>query len=525
MGISKNSSTVSIATFTSRIFGLIRELLFAALIGAGFFADAFVLAFRIPNLLRDLFAEGALSNAFVPTFTDYEVNRSREAAWKLANTVLGLLLIIMGLLTILGLIFTPQLVNFIAPGFSEIEGKHELTTYLTRIMLPFLPLVAIAALFMGIHNVHGQFTLPALAPVMFNLVSIACGLGLWFAGVDQHLAVIGWSVGTLLGGLSQAGMQLPALIKRGWKIRPTLKKWRIEPGLRQIGILMLPALIANSGTQVNILVNSILASLLDQGSPSWLNYGFRLVQLPIGVFGVAISVVTLATLSKDVSQKSRESFLAHLTSAIHLVLLLTIPCAVGLWILGEPIVRLIYERGAFHAPDTVATAAAVSMYALGLPAYAMIKVKAPVFFALKNSKVPMIASLVGISVNIVFNLLFYQKLRHPGLALGTSIGVFTNLFILLIWFEVCHGGLAIKKMIFHLVKVMGATIPMAFAAYFGHKLLSGILPGIWGKALDTLIPILFAIGIYFMVLLQLAVPEARLAIDRFSALAHRLFSR
>ncbi|MFH1261903.1 MAG: murein biosynthesis integral membrane protein MurJ [Pseudomonadota bacterium] len=512
MSIGRKAGSVSVATMVSRVFGLIRDQIFAALIGAGFYSDAFVIAFRIPNLLRDLFAEGALSSAFVPTFTEYEMKRSRGEAWALANLVLGALLALIGAVTILGIIFAPQLVAFIAPGFDAIPGKAELTILLTRIMWPFLLIIAASALFMGILNVHDEFTIPAFAPVLFNLVAIAFGLSLWLFGFGGKGAVIGWSIGTMCGGLAQGGIQLPRLLRGGWKIRPTLRGWTQSPGLKQIGILMLPAIIANSGTQVNVLVNSILASMLQQGSPSWLNYAFRLIQLPIGVFGVAIAVVTLSTVSKDAAADATDSFRENLTTSLNLVFLLTIPCAVGLWLLGEPIVRLIYERGAFHSSDTAATAAAVACYALGLPAYAAVKVKAPVFFALRSSKVPMMASLLGVVVNFAFNLWAYKRMGHAGLALGTSLAVTANLAVLLFWFQYKQMGLPLKRMGGLLLKVILSSGLMGVVAYTGYHALHGTMAGLPGKLVETLLPIAAAIAVYFGVLCWMKVPEAATAI-------------
>lgn len=525
MSIGRKAGTVSIATAISRIFGLIRDQIFAALIGAGFHADAFVIAYRIPNMLRDLFAEGALSHAFVPTFTEYNVKRSKEEAWALANLVLGTLFAIIGTITILGIIFAPKIVAVIAPGFVSIPGKTELTILLTRIMWPFLLFVAAAALFMGILNVNREFTIPAFAPVMYNAVAITFGVVLYTNGFSGEAAVLGWAVGNLCGGLAQAGIQLPKLLRSGWKIRPKLSGWKSSPGLRQIGLLMIPAIIANSGTQINVLVNSVLASMLQEGSPSWLNYAFRLIQLPIGVFGVAIAVVTLATVSKDAANDEKESFRENVTGSLNLVFLLTIPCAVGLWILGAPIVRLIYERGAFSASDTYATAAAVAFYAIGLPAYAAVKVKAPVFFALKSSKVPMMASLIGVVVNLSFNLWAYKRMGHAGLALGTSLAVTTNLLVLVFWFQYKFMGLPLARIGKLMLQVLVASAVMGAAAHYGHVWLAGLLPGIWGLLVDTLVPIAVAMLIYFGMLRLLRVSEVAVVGQVLRSLYDRITAR
>lgn len=430
MALAKDAGKIGGLTFLSRIFGLIRDQLFAALIGAGFFADAFIIAFRIPNLLRDLFAEGALSNAFVPTFTQTRIQESEDNAWEVVRIVFAWILIVVGSLTLLGIVFAPQLVQLIAPGFGDIEGKKDLTVLLTQIMSPFLLFVSLASVLMGIHNSYARFSLPALAPVFFNFVSIGSGLVIWFLKFDPKYAVVGWAIGTLLGGIAQFAIQLPPFLKKKYKLTPSFKGLTSNPHVTQIFTLMIPSVIALSGTQINILVNSILASMLQQGAPSWLNYAFRLMQLPIGVFGVAISVVALSRASQDMASNQMDKFHTNVKSSVQLAYLLTIPCAVGLWVLAEPIIHLIYQHGVFTHQDTLQTAQALMFYSIGLPFYASVKVKAPIFFTIKSSRVPMIASLVGVGFNIVFNLMFYKQLGHRGLALGTSLGVMLNSGIL-----------------------------------------------------------------------------------------------
>jgi len=246
-----------------------------------------VAAFRIPNLLRDLFAEGALSAAFVPTFADYQRNRSAGEAFRLANLVMGCIVVLVGALSLLGVLFAPQIVDVVAPGFVE---QRVLTIELTRIMMPFLLLVSLAAAVMGMLNAQFRFTAPALAPALFNVGSIAVGIGLWLAGVGPERAVVGWSVGTLLGGLLQLLAQVPSLRATGFRFRPRLRGLLAEPGMRRIGKLMGAAVVGLSATQVNIVVNTIFASH-ERGAVSWLNYAFRLMQFPLGVFGVAIATV------------------------------------------------------------------------------------------------------------------------------------------------------------------------------------------------------------------------------------------
>lgn len=510
MSIGKKAGQIGMATFLSRIFGLVREQIFAALMGAGYYADAFVIAFRIPNLLRDLFAEGALSNAFVPTFTDYRMNKSPSQAWQLANLVLGMLCVVVGTLTVLGIIFAPQVVQVIAPGFAAIEGKQELTVYLTRIMMPFLLFVSVAALLMGMLNTYEEFAIPALAPVVFNVVSISAGLVIYSIDFSAETAVIGWAVGTLLAGVAQMAIQFPKLVSLGWKIRPTARRWKMDAGLHQIFWMMIPAIIANSGTQVNVLVNSVLASMLAEGSASWLNYAFRLIQLPIGVFGVTISVVTLAKSSQNMASQSFGELKNNLTSAINLVVMLTLPCMIGFFVLGEPIIRLIYEHGAFKNTDTHATALAIYFYAIGLPAYAAVKVLAPIFFVFKSSKTPMIASLVGISGNILFNVLCYKTLGHRGLALGTSIGVTLNLIILFYFIQTKFVKMDLRLILVRCLQVLLSSLTMGIAAYGMLAAVQGKLDGFAAKFAEVLLPIIAGMSVYFLMLGLFKFPEMNL---------------
>jgi putative peptidoglycan lipid II flippase len=524
LSLQKAAGTVSAATFLSRIFGLVRDQLFAALLGAGYYADAFVAAFRIPNLLRDLFAEGALSSAFVPTFAELEVKKSAEDAYRLANLVIGAILALVGSIALLGILFAPAVVRLVAPGFSAVPGKVDLTVTLTRLMFPFLPTVALASLFMGMLNVKGKFAVPALAPVMFNIVSILFGLALWLTGASPAKAVVGWSVGTLCGGIAQMAIQIPPLLELGWRWRPTIRRWKEDESLRQIGKLMIPAVIGLSATQVNILVNTLLASN-EQGSVAWLNYAFRLMQLPIGIFGVAISTITLPLIARDAAKASKEDFQNNLTTALSLVLVLTIPAAVGLWVMGEPIIRVIYEHGKFQDGDTFATAGALAMYAIGLPAYASVKVVAPAFYALKDSKAPMVASFLAMGANLAFNLSMYKSFGFRGLAFGTSIAATTNLAFLIFSFHFDHAKFDLRVLIDRLWRILLASGVMAVIAMAVYLQLHVTTNSITLQLVETLVPIFLATVAYFLLLAWLNVPEASLVGAFVKKIYGRFFSR
>src|SRR6266513_1539407 len=344
---------VGVAILCSRVLGLIRELLFASLFGAGRNLDAFLMAFRVPNMLRDLFAEGALSAAFITTFSKKIATEGDESAWRLANKVATLTVVFMSAVTLLGILFAPQLVG-VMTWWSWSPEKTDLTILLTRIMWPFILLVSVAALVMGMLNARNVFGMPAMASSFFNLGSIIGGVALCYWLEPQpdwrhphfgERGLIGWSIATLIGGFLQLVVQFPALRRVGFKFRPDFN-WR-DPGVRIILALMGPATIAASAVQINVLVNSGFAARLGDGPFSWLNIAFRLMQLPLGIFGVAVGTVTLPLVSRTAALGDMAAFRSALAHALRLVTLLTIPAAVGLIILAEPIIGMLYQYGRF----------------------------------------------------------------------------------------------------------------------------------------------------------------------------------
>src|SRR5215470_8579478 len=390
------AGVVGLAVLCSRVLGLAREQIFAALFGGGRVMDAFTIAFRIPNLLRDLFAEGALSTAFVTVFTRTATLQDGAAAWRLANKVATLTVVTLSAITVLGIVSAPWLVALLAPGFDP--AKAALTVTLTRIMWPFILLVSLAALVMGMLNARNVFGMPAMASSFFNLGSIVAGvvIGYW---LDPHFgthSLIGLSIGTLIGGLWQLSSQFPSLRRVGYKYYADFH-WRDE-GVRTVLMLMGPAVIAASAVQVNVLINSGFAARLGDGPVSWLNIAFRLMQLPLGIFGVAVGTVTLPLVSRTAALGDMAAFRSALAHAIRLVTLLTIPAAIGLIVLARPIISVIYEHGRFTADSTVQTAGALQFYAIGLAAYSAVKVLAPAFYALDRRYLPMMVSMFSIII-------------------------------------------------------------------------------------------------------------------------------
>jgi putative peptidoglycan lipid II flippase len=426
----KAAGIIGLAVMCSRLLGLAREQICAALFGGGGAMDAFTVAFRIPNLLRDLFAEGALSTAFVTTFSKTIARGGDAAAWRLANKVATLTTIVLSAICLLGIVFSPQLVATLAPGFDV--GKAALTVTLTRIMFPFILLVSLAALVMGMLNAKNVFGMPAMASSFFNVGSIVGGvlLGAW---LDPHFgphALLGLAVGTLIGGALQLGVQLPRLRRLGYHFQADFA-WR-DAGVNAILALMGPSVIAASTTQFNVLVNSMFASTLGDGPIFWLSIAFRLMQLPLGLFGVALGTVTLPLLSRLAVGGDMPTFRAELSRAMRLAFLLTVPSAVGLMMLAEPIISVLYQHGRFDAHQTAEAAGALRFYATGLCGYAALKVLVNAFYALDRRKTPMLVSFMAVALNLLFNWIFTFHLGwgHRGLAFSTGCVATFNFLVL-----------------------------------------------------------------------------------------------
>lgn len=465
----RSAGVVSLAVMCSRVLGLIREQVFAYYFGAGRSMDAFITAFRIPNMLRDLFAEGALSTAFVTTFSKKITTEGDASAWQLANKMATLTTVVMSEITLLGILTAPLLVALIAPGFDPL--KAELTVQLTRIMYPFILLVSLAALVMGMLNAKNIFGMPAMASSFFNLGSIIGGIGFgyWMDPAFGEKSLVGLSIGTLIGGLLQLIVQFPSLRNAGYHFRPDLH-WRDE-GVKQVLRLMGPAIVAGSAVQVNVAVNSIFASHLGDGPVSWLGYAFRLMQLPLGVFGVAVATVTLPVVSSKAALGNTSEFRAVLARALRLVFFLTIPSALGLIFLGEPIVRVIFERNRFDATDTLQTTLALQYYAVGLVGYSGVKVLAPAFYAIDRRYTPMIISFASIGVNLLLNWLFTFQLHweHRGLAFSTALVALTNFAALYLLMRKETARFETTALLQTLLKVCLAGAAMVAACIGGER--------------------------------------------------------
>ncbi len=464
----KAAGIVALAVMCSRVLGLVREQVLFGLFGGGRAMDAFTVAFRTPNLLRDLFAEGALSTAFITTFSKTIATDGDAAAWRLANKVATLAAVVLSAICLIGILIAPLLVALFAPGFDP--EKARLTVLLARIMYPFILLVSLAALVMGMLNAKHVYGVPAMASSFFNLGSIAGGVLIGYA-LDPHFgtrALVGLALGTLIGGALQLIVQLPSLRRLGYAYHPDFR-WH-DAGVRQILRLMGPAVIAASSVQLNVMINSMFASTLGDGPISWLAVAFRLMQLPLGVFGVALATVTLPVLSRLVAAGDSVAFRSELARGLRLAFLLTMPATLGLIILAEPIISVLYQHGKFNAYQTVQAAAALRFYAIGLTAYSAMKVLVPAFYALDRRKTPMIVSFIAIAVNLLFNWLFTFRLGwgHRGLALSTGCVALTNFLLLYVLMRrhvrYMHTGLLAVMF----AKVLVASLALGAVCWLGE---------------------------------------------------------
>lgn len=474
--IARSAGLTGSATLASRVLGLVRDQVLAAIFGAGSQMDAFIVAFRIPNLVRDLFAEGALSAAFVPTFTSHLTRRGKADAWRLGNNVLNALVVLTGALVICGLIFARPLVTSYAGDYGAVPGKLELTVFLTRIMLPFLTLAALAAAVMGMLNSLHHYFVPALAPAMFNVATILGALVLVPLMPQLGLpGITAIAVAAIAGGIAQVALQWPPLRHEGFRYRPVVD-FR-DPGLRRVLLLMGPGAIGLAATQLNLFVNTLLATSQGTGAVSWLAYAFRLMYLPIGLFGVSIATAVLPVAALHASRDNPAAIRDALSRGLGLMLVFNVPATLGLIVLATPIVRVLFERGQFLPADTAATAAALQLYAVGLVGYSTARIAAPVFYTIGRSKVPVAVSVGSMAVNIVSSLLLVRSLGFLGLALGTSVAALAHGGAALVLLRRHLPGIDGRRLASKFLRVTIAAIAMAAVAAATERWAADALPG------------------------------------------------
>lgn len=427
--IVKGVRAFTIGTAISRVLGLVRESVFAYLFGAGTSTDAFNAAFRIPNLLRDLFAETSLSAAFVPVLTA-EKQKSKEAQNLLASNVLNFLIIIVGVIVIAGIILAPYIVRVIALGFGAIPAKLALTSYLTTIMFPFLLFISLAAWAMGCLNTEREFLVPSLSPALFNVLSIAVPIILYAYLLNNGIdPILGMAIGVVLGGAMQFIFQTPILYRKGFRYRPYLNLH--DPQFKKVVVLFIPVAIGLAASRINVAVDTILISLLEERSMTWLNYAFRIMHLPLGLFGIAVGTVALPTFAQFVAEKNNAAVKSTFIDSLKLVFFLTVSSAVIIAFLSHPITKIIYERGKFTPFDTNATTQALILYIIGIPFMAALRNVAAVFYAYKDSRTPMLASFAAVFVNIVLNLTLMRIIGFRAFPLATTLSSLINIIILI----------------------------------------------------------------------------------------------
>lgn len=465
--VAKAAGIVGISTMASRIFGFLRDMIVAAFFGAGLATDAFFVAFRIPNLLRRLIGEGSLTVSFVPVFTQYLQKKSKEDALELANIAFTLLSIILVIVSLLGVLFSPLIVTLIAPGFIKTPEQFTLAVFLNRLMFPYIFFMSLVALAMGILNSFRHFAAPAISPVILNISMIIAALTLRGLFAEPVTAL---AVGVMIGGILQLAMQWPFLVKYGLKI-----KFRFNlrhPGIKQIAVLMLPAVFGAAIYQINVFVGTILASLLPKGSVSYLYFADRIMELPLGVFAIAIGTASLPSLSEHASKGNIDKLKSTISFSLRLMLFVTIPAMVALMALNLPIISVLFQRGAFDVNAAILTAQALFCYALGLWAFSSIRVIVAAFYSLQDSKWPMKAAIITLVVNVVASIALMFPLKHNGLALANSLASMVNVIVL---------GIVLRKKI-------GAFLDRSFYISTIKMIISSFV--MWGAILllDFVIP-------------------------------------
>jgi putative peptidoglycan lipid II flippase len=474
--LARSAGIFGLATIASRILGLVRDQVVAFYFGAGDANDAFRVASRIPNLVRDLFAEGAMSAAFVPTFTRQLTLHGRDRAWHLASSVINALILVTGVIVVAGIIFAEPLVRLFAAEFAEVPGKLELTIYLTRIVFPFLTLVAVAAALMGMLNSLGHFFVPALSPAMYNVAVVVMSLALIplapSLGVEPITIV---AIAALVGGVGQLAIQWPPLRREGFRYRLVLDIR--DEGLHRVLLLMGPGTLGMAATQINVFVNTVLATGEGTGAVSWLDFAFRLMYLPIGLFGVSIATAATPAISRMVAEQDFARIRSTLANALGLMLFLNIPATVGLFILAEPIVAVIFQHGEFTAADTIATARALQLYAIGLVGYSIVRIISPTFYALQRSRIPVMVSAGSVIVNVGLNLTLVRVIGYSGLALGTSITALLNATVQLWLLRREISGLEGTRIAASTLRVMAAAAIMGAVTWGLHHWLLQAMPG------------------------------------------------
>ena len=459
------------ATLLSRIFGFIRDMIVAQFFGAGMATDAFFVAFRIPNLLRRLVGEGALTASFIPVYTEYLTQRPPEDARDFVRATFSVLAVFLFILTGLGILLAPWIVKVMAYGFSQDPEKLGLTVLLTRLMFPYIFFIGLVALAMGVLNSWKHFLAPALAPVLLNLAIILCVL-VFYRFFSEPILTL--ALGVLLGGIAQLVFQWPFLRRKGvsWGFRfePS------HPGVKRIAVLMAPSVLGLGVTQLNVLVNTFLASYLPEGSISYLYYADRLLEFPMGIFAIAVATAVLPVLAEQAAKHDWEKLRETLAFALRLVFFVTLPAMIGLIVLRQPILNLLFQRGAFTAHSAEMTAQALLYYSLGLAGFAGVRIIVPAFYSLQDTRTPVKVAFAALVANALLGALLMHPLKHGGLALATSLAAGLNFSLLVFFLRKKMGKIGLGKITRSFFKSLGASLIMGAVALLITR------QGEWGQA-------------------------------------------
>jgi putative peptidoglycan lipid II flippase len=474
--IARAAGLMSIGTFISRILGFVKDMIIARFFGATGIADTFFVAFRIPNLLRELFAEGAMSSAFIPVLTEYQTKQGIEESKRLVRITFTFIMIFVGLICIAGVIFAPAIITAIAPGFVGMPGKFSLTVLLTRVMFPFLLFISLAALVMGALNTRRIFFIPSLAPAMLNITIIVVVLTLTTTMEQPIIAV---AIGVAIGGFIQFAFQLPSFFKSGYSLTPGYD-FR-HTGLKKMSILIMPATMGMAVAQINIFVSTILASYLPEGSITYLYYSMRLIQFPIGIFGVAMGMAILPTLSEHAVKGEFDRLRDDFSFALRLLFFITIPAMAGLIALREPIVNILFQRGKFDYVATVGTAQALLFYSIGIWSIVGVRVVTASFYSMQDTKTPVKVAVIALAANVIFSIILMEPLKHSGLALANALASGVNFSLLFFFLRRKLKKLDSKRIFRSFVKTIFASTIMGV---IGWMLLHGELWHIHGSTFN-----------------------------------------
>ncbi|MBI4689175.1 MAG: murein biosynthesis integral membrane protein MurJ [Nitrospirae bacterium] len=458
--ITRAAGLMSVATFISRILGYVKDMILAVYFGATGLSDTFFVAFRIPNLLRELFAEGAMSSAFIPVLTEHRTKQGEEEAKRLVKITFTFIFIFVGLFCLVGIVFTPSIVTVIAPGFLKTPEKFSLAVLLTRVMFPFLLFISLAALVMGALNTRRVFFIPALAPAMLN-ISIIITVLLLASQMEQPIIAV--AIGVILGGLMQFAFQLPTFFKNGYSLKPEYD-FR-HPGLKKMSILILPATMGMAVAQINIFISTILASYLPEGSITYLYYSMRLIQFPIGIFGVAMGMAVLPTLSEHAVKGDIDSLRDDFSFALRLLFFITIPAMAGLIALREPIVNILFQRGRFDYAATVGTSQSLLFYSLGIWAVVGVRIVTASFYSMQDTKTPVKIAVAALLTNIIMSVILMKPLKHSGLAFANAIASGVNFFLLFYFLRKKLKRLDARRIIMSFVKILFASSVMGTSGW------------------------------------------------------------